>query len=123
MEIVATTRNVRISPRKVRLIVEGIKHLPIEGAISALGVLNKRGAREIAKTIQSARSNAVNNAHLESKNLVMSTITVSEGSSLKRYHPSTRGRIHPYKKRSSHIRVILKTKDEGNKGVKNGTKS
>ena len=116
MEIVAITRNVRISPRKVSLIVESIKKLPIEHALSALAIMHKRGAREIAKTIRSAIANASNNARLDSKNLMFAEINVSAGPALKRFHPSTRGRIHPYKKRSSHIKVILKTKDEGKKG-------
>jgi len=118
MEIVAISRNVRISPRKIRLIVESIKHLSIEHALSALTVMHKRGAREIAKTIRSAIANAMHNARLDNKNLVVAEINVSEGSALKRFHPSTRGRIHPYKKRSSHIKVVLKEK-----GEKNGTKS
>lgn len=119
MEAVAISRNVRISPRKVGLIIESIKHLSIENALWALTVMHKRGAKEIAKTIRSAIANASNNAQLDSKNLMFAEINISAGPALKRFHPSTRGRIHPYKKRSSHIKVILKTRDgDKMKGVK-----
>ncbi len=115
------SRNVHISPRKVRLITQSIKHFSIDHCLSALGIMHKRGARELAKTIRSAIANATHNGRSDGKNLMIAGITVSEGPALKRYHPSTRGRIHPYKKRSSHIRVLLKEKEK--KGEKNGAKS
>lgn len=107
MEIQAQTKSVRISPRKVRLIVDAIAKMSIEQALQTLAMVNRRGALVIEKTIKSAVANAVNNARLERAKLKIARIEVTEGQALKRYHPSTRGRIHPYKKRSSHIRVVL----------------
>jgi len=112
MEVQAIAKSVRISPRKVRLVADAIKQMPIDQAIATLEVLKKRGAAALSKTLKSALANAINNAKLEKENLMIGDIDVTEGPSLKRYHPSTRGRIHPYKKRSSHIRVVLKEKHE-----------
>lgn len=112
MEVQAVSKSVRVSPRKVRLIAEAVKHMPIDNALAALLVLEKRAATPLAKTLKSAVANAVNNAKLDKAGLMIDSIEVTEGPFLKRYHPSTRGRIHPYKKRSSHIRVVLKEKEE-----------
>lgn len=110
MEVQAVAKSVRISPRKVRLVADAVKNQSIDDAIATLTILRKHAAAPLAKTLKSAVANAVNNAKLEKENLVISAIEITEGPFLKRFHPSTRGRVHPYKKRSSHIRVILKEK-------------
>jgi len=112
MEVIAITRSVRISPRKVRLVADAVKALSVDEALNALQLMKKRGATYLSKTLKSAVANAVTNANLEKENLLIDRIEITEGQSLKRYHPSTRGRVHPYKKRSSHIRVVLKTKEK-----------
>jgi large subunit ribosomal protein L22 len=116
MQVQAISKSVRISPRKVRLVADAIRTMPVESALASLNVMPKRAARAIAKTLQSAVANATNNAKLDRAALQIVRIDVSEGQSLKRFHPSTRGRIHPYKKRSSHIRIILE--DQKKEAVK-----
>ena len=93
----------------MRLVAEAIKHLSVDDALRTLQVTQKRAARPLQKTLQSAVANAVNNAKLERATLVIQSIMVNEGQALKRFHPSTRGRIHPYKKRSSTVNVVLKS--------------
>jgi large subunit ribosomal protein L22 len=110
MEVQAITRSVRVSPRKVRIVADAIRELPVDEALVTLHLLKKRGAYALEKTLKSAMNNAVNNAKLDMNNLAIDRIEVTEGQALKRYHASTRGRVHPYKKRSSHIRVVLKEK-------------
>ncbi len=107
MQAQAISRNVRISPRKVRLVADAVRDLPLENALVSLRFMRKRAASAIAKTMESALANALNNAKIERSKLQIANIEVAEGQAFKRFHPSTRGRIHPYKKRSSHIRVIL----------------
>jgi large subunit ribosomal protein L22 len=107
MEIIAQTNSVRISTRKVRLIVDTVRHMSVDNALVTLKMINKRGASVVEKTIRSAVANAVHNGKLDAQTLKIARIDVGEGQSLKRFHASTRGRIHPYKKRSSHIRVVL----------------
>lgn len=112
MEVHAVSKSVRISTRKIRLIADAVRKLPIDDALAMLEILNKRAALPLAKTLKSALSNALHNAKLEKDQLVIGSIEVTEGPFLKRFHPSTRGRIHPYKKRSSHIRITLREKEQ-----------
>lgn len=108
MEVKAKLIAVHISPRKIQLIADAVRNLSLDNAIATLLLTKKRGAKELMKTLQSAVANAVHNAKLDKHNLMISRIEVGEGPVLKRFHASTRGRTHPYKKRSSHITVILK---------------
>ncbi|KKP79848.1 MAG: 50S ribosomal protein L22 [Candidatus Levybacteria bacterium GW2011_GWB1_35_5] len=119
MEIIAISKSVRVAPRKVRLVADAIRKLSIPDALVSLSVLNKRAALSLNKTLKSAVANAKNNNKVEVKDLTIKTIDVLEAPSFKRFHPSTRGRAHPYKRRGSHIRIVLEKKEE----VQNGTKS
>ena len=110
MEIVARSTSVRVSPRKVRLVADSIRKLSVDEALKALAIVNKRGGFVLEKTLKSAVANALNNNNLKRENLVIKTIDVNEGVSFKRFHPSTRGRVHPYKKRGSNIRIVLEEK-------------
>lgn len=112
MEIIAKSKSVRVSPRKIRLIADAIKKMSINDAVKSLEIIKKRGAYSLLKSLKSAVANAVNNAKLSEEKLFIKAIDVVEGPSYKRFHASTRGRIHPYKKRSSHIRVILGVKED-----------
>lgn len=110
MEIKAIAKSVRISTRKISLVADMVRHLSIDDALSVLEAKHKRAALPLAKLLKSAVANAVNNAGLDKNNLVIESINVSGGPALKRFWPSTRGRIHPYKKRSTNIRIVLKEK-------------
>jgi large subunit ribosomal protein L22 len=110
MEVKAIAKSVRISPRKLRLVAEAVKHLSIDDAYAVLEVTHKRAAQVIQKTLKSAVANAVTNANLDKNNLQIVSVTVNESQAFKRFRPSTRGRIHPYKKRGSHLTIILKEK-------------
>ena len=109
MEVVAISKSVRISPRKVRLVADSVRRLSVVQALTVLSLTRKRGAVALFKTLKSAISNAKNNGKLSEDNLKIKAIEISEGQALKRFHPSTRGRIHPYKKKASHIKVVLQT--------------
>jgi large subunit ribosomal protein L22 len=111
MEIRAIAKSVRIGPRKIRLVADMIRHLSIDEALFALQSSGKRASLPIEKALNSAVANAVNNAGLEKNSLMIESINISEGASLKRFIPSSRGRTHPYKRRSSNIRIVLKTKE------------
>lgn len=107
MQVVARIKEVRISTRKVRLVADAVRNLSVQEALDALSVIEKRGANDLEKVLKSAIANAVNNSKLDRANLKIVAIDVNEGTALKRFHPSTRGRVHPYKKRSSSIRIVL----------------
>ncbi len=110
MKITASVKEIRVSPRKVRLIADSIRSLSLPEAQDALSVIDKRGAYGLEKVLNSAVANAVNNKNLDKGNLYISDINISGGSSLKRFRPSTRGRIHRYAKRSSSIKITLEEK-------------
>ena len=109
MEIRAIAKNIRISPRKVRLVADAVRNLSIDQAERVLEVTHKRAARSLLKVLKSAVANAVNNANLNRKDLRIASLQVSEAQAYKRFRPSTRGRIHPYKKRGSTITVVVKS--------------
>jgi large subunit ribosomal protein L22 len=110
MEVKALAKSQRISPRKLRLVAYAIKNMSIDQAYRVLEVTNKRASLIVQKTLKSAVANAVTNANLETNNLMIASITVNESQPFKRFRPSTRGRIHPYKKRGSHLTIVLKEK-------------
>jgi large subunit ribosomal protein L22 len=114
MEIQAYAKSVPVSPRKIRFIVDAIRGQKLPIALANLEMATRRGSVAISKTIKSAIANAVHNNQLDADNLFIARIEVTEGTPLKRFHPSTRGRVHPYKRRMSHIRVVL-----AEKGAKN----
>jgi len=106
MEIYAKT-TVRVAPRKVRLVADAIRKLSLENALISLDVIKNRGSVSLEKTIKSAVANATNNNNLKRETLIIKSIDVTEATSYKRYHPSTRGRTHPYKRRGSNITITL----------------
>jgi len=110
MEVRARAKQIRVSPRKMRLVVDAVRNLSIDEAFRVLAAAEKRAATPITKVLQSAVANAINNAQLERNTLMIGSIQVTEGQAFKRFRPSTRGRVHPYKKRGSIITVVVKQK-------------
>jgi len=110
MEVRAIAKAQRISPRKLRLVAEAVKHMSIDDAYGVLEVTHKRAAKIMQKTLKSAVANAITNANLDKNNLMIASVMVNESPAFKRFRPSTRGRIHPYKKRGSHLTIVLKEK-------------
>ena len=110
MEVKAIAKNIRISPRKVRLVADAIRNLSVDSALKVLEAAEKQAARPLVKALKSAVANAVNNAKQDRTNLAIASLQISQGQALKRFRPSTRGRIHPYKKRGSTITVVLREK-------------
>jgi large subunit ribosomal protein L22 len=101
------TKDVGISSRKVRLVVDIVRGKEVNEALTILGFLPTPSAKAVAKTIKSAVANAENNLQISPNNLKISSISADSGHTLKRYRPKSRGRISPILKRSSHITVIL----------------
>ncbi|HMS22427.1 MAG TPA: 50S ribosomal protein L22 [Candidatus Levybacteria bacterium] len=111
MQYVAEAKNVRISPRKMRLVVDGVRKMPIDKAIATLSIASQRASDPIKKALESAIANAVHNGQVKKEELYIFEMFVNEGTSYKRFHYAGRGRTRPYKKRSSHLKVILGVKD------------
>ena len=110
MEIRATQKFVKMSPRKLRLVVPLVKDLSPRKAIEVLPFTRKRAAEPLVKVIKTALANAKQKGVSES-DLVFKEIQIGEGPKLKRWRPGAKGRIKPYERRMSHIRIILETKE------------
>jgi len=107
MEVQATSKFVRMSPTKVRDVARVIRGKKAEEAMNLLRFIPRKAARLLAKTLKSVMANAENNHNLSVDQLVIQTVEVNEGPSIKRFKPVARGSAHPFKKRTTHISIIL----------------
>ncbi len=102
---VARARYVRMSPMKVRRVVDLVRGMPVGQAASVLRFAQQAAAGPVAKLVASAVANAENNFDIDPSTLVISTITVDEGPTMKRFQPRAQGRAYRIRKRTSHITV------------------
>jgi large subunit ribosomal protein L22 len=107
MEVQAKAKWVRTSPRKVRLVAQTLRNLPVSEALVACSFMPKAAARDVAKVIRSAQANAENNFNLVKDDLVIKDIRVEPGPMLKRGQPRAMGRLFSIFKRTSHITAIV----------------
>ena len=107
MEVQAKAKWVRTSPRKVRLVAQTLRNLPVSEALVACSFMPKSAARDVAKVIRSAQANAENNFNLVRDDLVIKEIRVEPGPMLKRGQPRAMGRLFSIFKRTSHITAIV----------------
>ncbi len=103
----ATLSNLRISPRKVRLVANLVKGKKVAEALAQLAFLTKRSAAPVAKLLNSAIANAVNNQKAIKEDLVVQNVTVNKNVTLKRMMPRAHGRAARINKRTSQIVVTL----------------
>ncbi len=113
MQAKAVAKQVRIAPRKVRLVVDLIRGKEVGEAIAILRHTPKAASQVIEKVINSAIANAEHNYEMEPNNLVVSEAFVDEGVTLKRFRPRAQGRASRINKRTSHITVVVSEKKEG----------
>lgn len=107
MEVKATAKNIGVSPRKVRLILDRLNGLSVDQALALLRYAASPHARPVSKVVLSAASNAENNFALDVDDLYIKRAFADEARTMKRFRPRSRGRVSPILKRSSHITVIL----------------
>ncbi|ADU28417.1 50S ribosomal protein L22 [Evansella cellulosilytica] len=113
MEAKAVVKQVRIAPRKVRLVVDLIRGKGVGEAISILRHTPKKASPVVEKLLNSAIANAEHNYELDPNSLVVSKVFVDEGVTLKRFRPRAMGRASRINKRTSHITLVLTEKKEG----------
>jgi large subunit ribosomal protein L22 len=128
MKVNAKLKNLRIAPRKVRLVVETIKGKNLDEARDILSFTVKKCAKPLLKLLNSAAANAENNFQLKPSNLYISKLTVDEGPKYKRWMPRAMGRATEIHKKTSHINIVLDEIEEGkrvkkSKKGKSGTKN
>jgi large subunit ribosomal protein L22 len=112
MEVRAVAKYIRMSPRKVRLVVDLVRGMDVDEALDTLRFTPKAAAKPVAKVIRSAVANAEENYGLAREDLYISHIVADEAPTLKRGRFGARGRLKPILKRSSHITVVLSEWEE-----------
>jgi len=118
----AVEKYIRMSPRKIRYVVDLIKSKSIEDAIDILSFTPRRAATVVKKAIQSAMANATENHDMEEDDLFISKILVNEGPTLKRFRPRARGRATRIRKRTAHLTVYI-SDGKGEEAKEDGSKS
>lgn len=107
MEAKAELRQVRISPRKVGIVLDLIRNKPVEVAMAILNNTPKSACEPLAKLLKSAVANAENNHNMDTSKLVVSQAYVGPGITLKRIRPKDHGRAHRILKRTSNITLVV----------------
>ena len=103
----ATAKFVRISPFKVRIVLDIIKGKPVTEALAILQNTPKAASEILYKVVSSAVANAENNMNMSRNDLVVAECYANDGPTLKRIMPRAQGRAFRINKRTSHITVIL----------------
>lgn len=114
-EIKAFARYIHVSPRKLRLVANLVRQTPVDVALEQLRFSSKNAALPISKAINSAVANAVHNFNLNKDDLFVKAITIDQGPVFKRYAPRAQGRAFIERKRTSHINVVLESRERKNK--------
>ncbi len=107
MQATAKATYVRISPRKVQIVLDLIKNQPCDKAMAILKVTPKAATEPLIKLLKSAMANAENNYNMDVDNLYVSFCNVTPGPILKRIRPRAQGRAYRINKRTSHITITV----------------
>ncbi len=116
MEARAVTKFIRVSPRKVRLVVDQIRGKGVEEALNILKFIPKRSAGIVAKTVRTAVANAENTQSVDVDRLFVKQAKVDEGGMWKRFTSRAQGRATRVRKRLSHVTIILDEAQERSSG-------
>lgn len=107
MQVTATAKNIRVSPKKVRLILKELPGKTVGEAMAMLRYVPQPSARKVAKVVRSAAANAENNYDLDVRTLRIVAAYADPGIKLRRFRPRPRGRVGIIRHRYSHITVIV----------------
>ena len=99
---------VRVTPRKVRLVIDVVRGMNVANALSILANMNRAGVTEVTKLVKSAAANAINNNKMNESKLYIAEIYACDGPRLKRYLPRAKGSASSLIKRTSHITCVVK---------------
>lgn len=111
MEARAQATYLRISPRKVKIVLDLIRNKPVDVAMAIVENTSKAACEPIAKLLKSATANAENNFNMNKNDLYVAECFVCPGPTLKRIRPRAQGRAYRIDKRTSHITLVLKERE------------
>ena len=106
MEIMTIQKFIHTSPRKLRLVADMIRKMEPDKAVAVLGVTPKAAAQDLEKAVKTVLANAKHQG-VDINKLAFKKIEINESMKMRRFRAGTRGRVKPYKKRMSHIKIVL----------------
>jgi len=112
VEVRAVAKDTGLPVKKIRPLVDMVRGMRVEQALTMLQFTPTPKARIVAKAVKSAAANAENNFQMDPAGLKIVSIFADEARTMKRFRPRARGRVSPILKRSSHITVIV-SEEEG----------
>lgn len=107
----ATAKYIRMSPRKVKAVIDLIREKTVGEAQALLANTPKIATEPVLKVLNSATANAENNLGMDRDNLYVAEVYANQGPTLKRFRPRAQGRAARIRKRTSHITIILDEKN------------
>lgn len=107
METRAAVKFIRVSPRKIRLVMDQVRGRKVEEALNILSFAPQKGARILKKLINSAVANAEQNSNVDVDSLYVKRLYADEGPTMKRWRPRAQGRATRINKRTSHLTIIV----------------
>lgn len=106
MEVATIQKYIHTPPRKLRLVLGLVRRTEPVRALDILRVTPKAAAKQLEKALEVALANAKQQG-LDASKLTFKKIEINEGTKMRRFRAGTRGRVKPYKKRMSHIKIVL----------------
>lgn len=106
MEVQTIQKYIHTSPRKLRLVADMVRALRPDDSLDILRITPKAAASDLAKAIETVLANAKQRG-LDTSKLTFKKVEINESMKMKRHRAGTRGRVKPYKRRMSHIKIIL----------------
>ncbi|MEO8288952.1 MAG: 50S ribosomal protein L22 [Chloroflexota bacterium] len=111
MEVKASARLIRRSPRKIRLVLDAVRGKRVDEALAILRFLPHGAADEVSRVVKSAAANAENNYQMAPEDLYITRIFADSGPTVKRFRARSRGMAAPILKRTSHITVFVEERE------------
>ncbi|WP_038300474.1 50S ribosomal protein L22 [Metaclostridioides mangenotii] len=108
---IATAKYVRVTARKAGEVCELVRGKDVNEALAILKYTPRKAATILAKAVKSAKANAENNHEMDVDNLYIASIVANQGPTMKRFMPRAMGRATTIRKRTSHIEVVVKEKN------------
>ena len=104
----AVATNVRVTPRKARLVIDQVRGKDVKVALGLLRNINRAASEPVTKVIKSAAANAINNFGMDEDKLYIKEIYANDGLKMRRYLPRAKGSASGLVKRTCHITVVVK---------------
>lgn len=106
MDVTTIQKFIHTSPRKLRLVADMVRKMEPARALDILRVTPKMAAKDLAKAIETVLANSKQQG-VDIGKVSFKSIEVNEGARMRRYRAGTRGRVRPFKRRMSHIKIVV----------------